>query len=357
MPTTGLRQAAGSLDAAFALARAQVADGTAPFVILGVGDARGVLRLEAFGAREDGTPITTDAVCSVMSITKPIVATCVMQLVEAGVLGLAEPMDRHLPELQVPGRLPFGAWHVLTHTSGVAEVEVQSQLERDFGRDELLRQAAAALQEAEPGTRFRYTTSTFDLLAELVARRLGAPFEEVLANRLLTPMGMADTTFDPRQALRPRIVPANVALADGGYEPQPPQLVDAFTELHMAGAGLWSTAGDLIRFGRAMLRDGELDGVRVLSPASLRLMTREITVGGLGAAPDPMEADHYALGWGKPGIASPASASAFGHGGVSGTRLWIDPDHDLVYVYLTGVLGYPLAPIDAVEHAIYAAIG
>ena len=107
----------------------------------------------------------------------------------------------------------------------------------------------------------------------------------------------------------------------------------------MAGGGLWSTAADVLRFGRAMLRGGELDGGRVLSPAFVDLMTREVTVDGLGAAEDVQRAEHYAIGWGKPGIASPASASSFGHGGATGTRLWIDPAHDLVFLYLTGVVG------------------
>ena len=128
------------------------------------------------------------------------------------------------------------------------------------------------------------------------------------------------------------------------------------------GGGLWSTAADLLRFGRAMLRGGELDGVRILSPAFVALMTREVTAPrgvtweGLGVAPDPQQSSHYAIGWGRPGVSGPASDRAFGHGGVSGTRLWIDPAYDLVYVYLTGKWGLPLAPIDAVEHAIYAAL-
>jgi CubicO group peptidase (beta-lactamase class C family) len=141
-----------------------------------------------------------------------------------------------------------------------------------------------------------------------------------------------------------------------------PGLVAAFTALHLAGGGLWSSAEDLLRLGRAMLRDGELDGVRVLSPAFVRLMTTEVTVPGrsrvegLGWHEDPLRADHYALGWGKPGVASLGSPSAFGHGGVSGTRLWIDPELGLAYVYLSGCWDMPREPIDTVEAAIYAGV-
>ena len=124
------------------------------------------------------------------------------------------------------------------------------------------------------------------------------------------------------------------------------RLLGGYIGLRMAGGGLWSSAADLLRFGRAMLGGGELDGARVLAPAFVDLMTREVTVDGLGATPDRLTDEHYAIGWGKPGAASPASPSAFGHGGMSGTRLWIDPAHDLVFVYLTGVWGLPTAPID-----------
>ena len=132
--------------------------------------------------------------------------------------------------------------------------------------------------------------------------------------------------------------------------------LDAFIGLRMAGGGLWSSAPDLLRFGRAMLRGGELDGARVLPRAHVELMTREVTVNGLGADPDPLLAHHYALGWGRPGVAAPGSRRAFGHGGVSGTDLWIDPEHDLVTVYLTGVWGYPQEPRDAVLNAVYASL-
>jgi CubicO group peptidase (beta-lactamase class C family) len=105
-----------------------------------------------------------------------------------------------------------------------------------------------------------------------------------------------------------------------------------------------------------MLRGGELDGVRVLPSAHLALMRREVTVGGIGAAADPLLADHYALGWGRPRADTVGSPDAFGHGGATGTRLWIDPERDLVFVYLTGDWGFPLEPVDAVMHAVYAAL-
>jgi CubicO group peptidase (beta-lactamase class C family) len=348
-----------ALDRAFEVAADQVADGTAPFVVLGVADSRGVIRLEAF-ASQRAPGVGVGSICLLASITKPIVATTVLQLVEAGQFPLDVPLQTWLPELERPGRLPFTAWHVLSHTTGLGDVDLEPLLERRDGREALLRLVYAADQAAHPGSRYHYASVTFDLLVEAVERAVGTPFEALLADNLLRPLGMADTTFDPRPDRADRAAPVALAGEDArraeAHELEHGwTITDAFTDLHLAGGGLWSTAGDLLRFGRAMLRGGELDGVRVLSPAFVSLATREVTVNGIGGSPDRLRDDHYALGWGKPGIASPGSPSAFGHGGASGTRLWIDPGYDLVYVYLSSDWGLPTQPIDAVASAVYAA--
>jgi CubicO group peptidase (beta-lactamase class C family) len=125
----------------------------------------------------------------------------------------------------------------------------------------------------------------------------------------------------------------------------------------LPGGGLWSTAADLVRLGRAMLGGGELDGAQVLPAAYVALMTREQTVGGLGSTGDPVRDHHHALGWAKPDPRTdPASSAAFGHNGSTGTRLWIDPLHDLVVVYLTGAQGYPQRLIDETVQLVYAAL-
>src|SRR5262245_65984234 len=105
-----------------------------------------------------------------------------------------------------------------------------------------------------------------------------------------------------------------------------------------------------------MLRGGELDGERVLGPRHVALMTREVTVDGLGRTGDALMDDHYAMAWGKRRPAQAASPEGFGHGGVSGTRLWVDPAEDLVFVYLSGVWGGLEELIDDVQHAVYAAL-
>ncbi len=171
---------------------------------------------------------------------------------------------------------------------------------------------------------------------------------------------MTDTTFDHVRA-GDRRAPVEVGSWDGAVQPIPPDvsaedLVAAYSSLHLAGGGLWSTARDLIRFGRAMLRGGELDGVRILGRPLLELMTREVTVNGLGDTGDRLTREHYALGWGKPGASSPASPLAFLHGGMSGTRLLVDPGYDLVLIALSGKWGGAAETLDDVVMAAYGSL-
>jgi CubicO group peptidase (beta-lactamase class C family) len=346
-------------DVAFDIARQQARSGTVPFAIVAIAGAEGLVRLDAFGPRE-GPRIGTDAVCLLASITKPIVAAAVMRLAQTGRFPIDAPLSRWLPELDEAGLAPFTAWHVLTHTTGMGDIDLVDLLLARGGRDELKRRTISAGQGWAPGSRFQYATFTFDLLAEAIAHALGRPFEEVLRDEVLDPLGMPSTTFDHQRsgALR---APIEVGSWDGTLRPLPrdigpEKMAIAYASLHLAGGGLWSTVVDVVRFGRAMLRGGELDGVRVLGRPIVELMTREVPVNGLGAMPDRLRDEHYAIGWGKRSAASPGSPAAFGHGGVAGTRLWVDPAHDLVFVYLTGQWGGAMEAIDAVQMAVYGAL-
>lgn len=347
-------------DTAFDTARRGVEDGTVPFAIVAVAGAEGLVRLEAFPPAE-GPRIGTNAVCLLASITKPIVATAVMRLATTGRFSMTLPLSTWIPELDVAGLAPFTAWHVLTHTTGIADVDLEEMLREGADRAEYIRRTIAAGQGWGPGTRFLYASNTFDLLAEAVERAMGLPFDEVLQAEVLDPLGMSATTFDYARAGGLR-APIKVGSWDGtisesaGDDAVSEQVVAAYSSLRLGGGGLWSCAADLLRFGRAMLRGGELDGVRVVGRPIVDLMTREVTVNGLGAMPDRLLDEHYAMGWGKPGAASPGSPLAFGHGGVSGTRLWIDPGYDLVFVYLTGSWGGARETIDEVQLAVYGAM-
>jgi CubicO group peptidase (beta-lactamase class C family) len=347
----------GALERAFDLAARQVADGTTPWAVLGVGNGAGVVRLEATpgAAGSAGASVTTDSICLLASITKPIVATVVFQLVAEGRLTLTEPIERFLPEAADPDAPPITAWHLLSHASGLADLDIEGLLGRGSSHAEAVERLLREPRVSPPGSTFRYATSPFDLLGALITAIDGRPYPEAIRARLLEPLGMSVTSFDPRAEHGDRVVlPLTAPLPHGGAVPGP--LVDAFIAMAMPGAALWSSASDLLRFGRAMVRGGEIDGVRVLPPAFVDLMTRETTVDGIGRTDDPLTTEHYALGWGKPGPASPGDSAAFFHGGITGTRLWVDPANDLVVVYLTGAWEQPTPPVDAVLNVVYAAL-
>jgi serine-type D-Ala-D-Ala carboxypeptidase len=349
-----------ALDRAWQLISRRVEEDMVPFGILGVAGAERVVRLDAVPPRE-GPRIGANAVCLLASITKPIVAMAIARLAQDGRFPLNVPLGRWLPELDAAGLAPFTAWHVLTHTSGIADIDLERLLLDGGNKAELVRRTIAGGQMTPPGSRFLYASFTFDLLAAAVERALDRPFEVVLREEVLELLGMHETFFDPAGVPGERVAP----IVPGGWDgirhatssgASDEQLVRAYTSLHLAGGGLWSTASDLLRFGRAMLRGGELDGARVVAPRILGLFTREVTVNGLGATGDRLGDEHYAMGWGKPGPTSPASPAAFGHGGVSGTRLWIDPAFDLVIVFLSGCWGLPPQTIDEIVLSVYAAI-
>ncbi len=341
-----------ALARAFDIAAAQVADGTAPWVIVGLADAAETLDIRAFSA-PGGTHVDVGTVGLVASITKPIVATVVMQLVAEGRLALGQPIDPILGAA-ASSEPAVTAWHLLSHTSGMAEQDFERLVTEGVTHAGIVERQLAAPRLDPPGSTFRYATSTFDLLGAIITALDGRPYPEAIRTRLLDPLEMRDTTFDPRPRHGDRVV-MPLALP-GSSDWFPAAMADAFIAMAPPGGGLWSTAGDLLRFGRAMLRGGELDGRRILPRPFVDLMTRETTVDGIGASGDPVTASHYALGWGKPGVTTAGSRAAFGHGGVTGTRLWIDPGEDLVMVYLTGVWGYPTEPIDLVMNAIHAAV-
>lgn len=354
-----------ALERVVALAREQVAAGEVPFAIVAVASAEGVVLAEAIpGPAAAGVHPAT--ICAIASITKPIIATAIMQLVAEGRVRLDDAIDRYVPEFAAGDRPAVTIWHLLGHTSGLPDYDLDELLASRPDRATLLRWIATADLRFVPGSRYEYISSSFELLAAVIERARGEPLEAALRRMLLDPLGMADTTFAPRGEQLGRVVlPVDTRGAAGhadtepGWASRPARFDEAryLAGLTLGGGGLLSTAGDLVRFGRAMLRGGELDGARVLPPAFVELMTREQTRDGFGAAENPIASAHYALGWGKPSPhATPGSASAFGHRGASGTALWVDPAHDLVVAYVTAVLGLERTPSDAVIAAAYAAL-
>ena len=332
---TKLRLDPDLLQPAFDALGARVDSGVVSAAVLAVATSDGLVRDEAFGT-VGGDNVGVDDRFFLASVTKPIVATAVLQLAAEGRISLREPLRTYLPDLP-ESHAAITAWNVLTHTSGIPD-DPFGEWADQAPRDELVRRAFTRPLAFVPGSRYGYCSTSFYVLAELLARMDGLDFVESLRRRVLDPMRMASTSFSALE-------PAGTWIPLLGL-PQPPDgpaavrsMFEYLATVAMPGGGLWSTAADLVRFARAYLRNGSLDGARLLPPAFVDLACTEQTSGLMEPSADgilPARDPHYSLGWGKParGGDIPCSERAVEHGGASGTRLFIDPETDLAVVVL-----------------------
>jgi uncharacterized protein YbbC (DUF1343 family)/CubicO group peptidase (beta-lactamase class C family) len=287
---------------------------------------------KAYGNRSlhpDKVPMTPDTVFDMASLTKPIAtATSVFVLVEQGKLRISEKVAHYWPEFAANGKAEVTLEHLLTHTSGLLADNSLSDFKD--GKAEAMKRIAALPLEAEPGTRFKYSDVGFIVLGELVERVSGKPLDEFARTNVFEPMAMKDTGFRPSEKLKDRIAPT--AQRDGKWLVGDVHDPRSAAMGGVAGhAGLFSSADDLARFARMILHGGELDGKRVLSPLSIRLMT----------APVPIPGGLRSRGWDvDTAYSSPRGelfpkGEGFGHTGFTGTSIWIDPPSRTAVIILT----------------------
>jgi uncharacterized protein YbbC (DUF1343 family) len=303
--------------------------GKMPGCVVVVGRRDEILLERAYGSRAllpSRTPMTLDTVFDLASLTKPLAtATSVMRLVEQGALSLDARASTVLPELaKLP---PFTIRQLLLHTSGLPAglVLPGGAIDR---RAFLQRVGALSLKHA-PGSRFLYSDVGFGVLQDVVERVAQQDFASFCRDEVFTPLHMHETRFLPHEALRARAAPTE--RRDGGILAGDVHDPTAFALGGVAGhAGLFSTGNDVARFAQMMLSHGKVEGADFLSEALLeRFTARHETPKG-----------PRALGW---DIESPFakhrsplySVRAFGHGGYTGTALWIDPERDLFLVFLS----------------------
>lgn len=308
-----------------------IAAGETPGCVVCVGRRAGTARLSAHGERQvqpEREPMTTDTLFDLASLTKPVAtATAVMQLVEDGRLGLGDRVARHLPEFAPHGKDAITVHDLLTHQGGLIADNALADYEQ--GPEEAWRRICGLAPVAPRGARFIYSDVGFIVLGRLVEKISGRPLGEIARERIFEPLGMADTGYLPALERRARCAPTEQR--DGRWlrgEVHDPR---AALVGGVAGhAGLFGTAGDLSRYARALLAGGELDGRRVLGGTTIAAMTRPVPVPGGG---------FRGLGWDEQtGFSSNRgdllSPAAFGHGGFTGTSLWIDPGLDLFVIFL-----------------------
>ncbi len=320
-----------AFDALRAPIEAAIAEGKLPGCVVVVGRRDGVLFRHAYGSRSiepERTPMTADTVFDLASLTKPIAtATSIMILVERGKISLDTPASKYVPELAALP--PFTIGQLLIHESGL--VADTAQEDYAHGPEEAMRRIAAHKMGAQPGERFLYSDAGFIVLGEIVRRVSGEDLATFASKEIFAPLGMRETTFTPPPPLKARAAPTEQR--DGGWMVGDVHDPRAWALGGVAGhAGLFSTADDLARFARAMLGRGELDHQRVFARSTASLLF----------ARQPASLGARTLGWDSNSIYATNkpengafSAHAFGHGGFTGTSLWIDPDADRFVLFLS----------------------
>ena len=326
---------AARLDRIAPAVEAAIAANECPGAVVVVVQADRVVYRRAFGQRTAATPMTPDTVFDLASLTKPVAtAASVMRLVEQGKLRLGDPVAKHWPAFAANGKAGVTVEQCLLHTSGL----IADNAIGDYagGRDAALAKVAGLPLTAPAGTRFTYSDVGFITLGEVVARASGKPLDQFARDELFAPLKMTDTGYTPNAELAKRAAPTETRngadMLGTVHDPR------AFALGGVAGhAGLFGTADDLARFARMLLKGGELDGVRVLSPLAVKLYTDPRPVPG-GANLLRSRGWDVNTGFSAPrGELFPAG-DGFGHTGFTGTSIWIDPPSSTAVILLTSRL-------------------
>ncbi len=289
-------------------------------------ESRGQVYTRAYGRRAVvpvAEPALPDTVYDIASLTKVLATAPAMVLLwERGQVDLEAPVTRYLPEFAPGDRGVITVRQLLTHTSGLPS----TLSVRPPGYAACVAQACREQATDDPGKVFRYSDVNFILLGELVRRVSGHTLADFAAREFYQPLGMSNTCFLPPPAWRPRIAPTE-GEARGVVQDAKARLMGG-----VAGhAGVFSTASDLARFARMMLREGELDGVRVLAAATVRRM--------ISVQSEPEVKTKRGLGWDIESVYSGPRGKVFpvgsyGHTGWTGPSLWIDPGTQTFVVFL-----------------------
>ena len=312
-----------------------VAEGLArqrmPGCVVLIGRRNRIVLEKAYGYRQlrpTRQVMTTDTVFDLASLTKPIAtATSVMRLVEAGRIRLSDPVAKHIPEFAAQGKDKITILHLLTHQGGLIPDNAIGEYQQ--GPVQAMRNVMATQPIADPEERFVYTDVGFIVLAEMVRRLTGQNIHDYTQTTLFGPLGMTETGYLPPVALRRRAAPTEQRderwIQGEVHDPR------AYLLGGIAGhAGLFSTARDLAIYAQMMASGGSYHDVRILEPETVETMTRHVAVPGALRA----------LGWDiRSGYSSNRgdlfSERAFGHGGFTGTVLWIDPELELFVIFLS----------------------
>jgi CubicO group peptidase (beta-lactamase class C family) len=350
----------------------------------------------AFGLadREAGLPMTRQTIVQIYSMTKPVTGVALMQLYEQGKFQLDEPLAKYLPEFAeakvyagtdaagaprlVPLERPITIRDITRHTAGFTTSAGEPGVGPLFraadpsNRNNTLAQFSRKLASVplafQPGTRWSYGLSV-DVQAALVERISGQSFARYVREHVLDPLGMRQTRYLVPPSDQPRFAVLYQRGADGSFTRTPDSTYRAFNTrpwpFEPGAFGLTSTLDDYLRFTRMLLNGGELDGVRVLRPETVRLMATN-------HLPATVKDSSFLTSKGQVGfgidfavrVAPPKSAEEnngvvgeFFWDGLASTLFWVDPANQLTAVLFTQVLPFdPVKLHKGFRDAVYGAI-
>lgn len=321
------------------LALQGIQEGKMPGCVICFGRQGKIAYLRAFGNKQtqpEPIAMTVDTIFDMASITKPVAtATSVMKLVEEGRLRLGSKVIDFFPEFGINGKEVITVQDLLIHQSGlIPDNPLADYLE---GPEVAWKKICDLDLVAPVGTTFKYSDVNFIVLAKIIEKVSGQDVHQFSQQQLFQPLGMTETGYAPAETLRSRIAPTEQR--DGKWIQGEVHDPRAFELGGIAGhAGLFSTAEDLARYATMMLGKGTFrtegePAAEVLSERTVSTMTRGYAV----------SSGQRGLGWDRrTGYSSNRgdllSEMAYGHGGFTGTVLWIDPALDLFYIFLSNRL-------------------
>jgi CubicO group peptidase (beta-lactamase class C family) len=320
----------GAVQQIDAAVTAGIAGGVYPGAVVVIGTRDSVLLSKGYGSftwSGGRVPDPDSTLFDLASLTKVVATTpAVMLLVDRDALTLDRPVQAYLPEFAGDGKGAVTVRHLLEHRSGLRAFLPLN--ERAAGAAEARRLVLEEPLSFRPGSRVVYSDLNAMLLGWIVEDVTGDPLDVFVARELFPVMGMSETRFRPPRALRNRIVP--VGLWRGHVIAGELHDQNAVRLGGVSGhAGLYSTGRDLARYAQTLLANGRAPkGTQVFAAATVRGFTAR----GPG---------NRGLGWdmrdtaAADGQAGSLSAAAFGHGGYTGTSIWVDPMGDLFVVMLT----------------------
>lgn len=360
----------------------------------------------AFGQRnlETGQPMTEDTIFRIYSMTKPITAVAALILFEDGHFLLDDPVATYLPEFEdvqvctgdlanlVPPNRPITIKDTFMHTAGLSygwdeDSPVENLYRQTFGNrepvdlDAFVKKLAALPLLYHPGERWRYSYAT-DVLGRLVEVIAGKTLGEFFQQEIFRPLAMNDTGFHVPADSLDRFAAcysppggfnfgndvasrANRRPGHGDNEKTPVRPpIEVYDAPHNSnytkppvflsgGGGLVSTLGDYLRFTQMLLNDGILDGNRLLGRKTVELMRANhlpaelvpIAIGNDGLAGNGFGLGVSAL-VDPPASSAPGSVGAYGWGGLATTHFWIDPEEDMVGLFMTQFVPSDYYPVE-----------